>query len=209
MSKHSYLNDGKSLKYILLFHSATSPRHVFALFHLNQTLKLHVVDPARPRQPLVRLEETYIALHALQKELKNQLSIHDYPESLQTDVIYHGTETAALKAVSRELGLVDNTMTTLVVSSSKEQDRCFGFSLREGMSELYRNTLSGLTTKAVFGSVWAIWPGSSRSLLMRSSMDSIIGVTSFGSAEAMESEEGMPVSDGRTVAQVLPAKSPR
>ncbi len=70
---------------------------------------------------MARLEETYIALHALQKELKNQLSIHDYPEALQTDVTYHGTETAALKAVSRELGLVDNTMTSLVVSSSKEQ----------------------------------------------------------------------------------------
>lgn len=59
-----------------------------------------------------------------------------------------------------------------------------GFSLREGMSERYRNASSGLTIKAIFGGVWAIWSGSSSSLWRRSSMDSVVGVTSFGSAEA-------------------------
>ncbi|KAG8956944.1 DNA polymerase epsilon catalytic subunit [Tulasnella sp. 419] len=118
--KRTYLDGGSTIKFLFLFHSASSPRHVFALFHPNATLRIHVVDPSTRRQPLAKIQEQYTALHRQRKNEQLGESVLSYSKTIDPDVIYHGSESAALKALSRELGVIDNKSTMLVVSSSKE-----------------------------------------------------------------------------------------
>lgn len=114
LSRGVYLDAGSSINYILLFHSATSPRHVFTLFYPNGSVKIHVVDPATRRQPLARIQETYAALRTMREEQQREQekqqgrgtpSLVEYPTSIRHDVAYHGSEAIALRAVSRELGV--------------------------------------------------------------------------------------------------------
>ncbi|KAG9043537.1 DNA polymerase epsilon catalytic subunit [Tulasnella sp. UAMH 9824] len=128
LSRGAYLDGGSSINYILLFHSATSPRHVFTLFYPNGSVKIHVVDPATRRQPLARIQETYGALRTMREEQQQETqdgkgipSLVEYPASIRPDVAYHGSEAIALRAVSRELGVAENRSTMLVISSCKEK----------------------------------------------------------------------------------------
>ncbi|KAG9000298.1 DNA polymerase epsilon catalytic subunit [Tulasnella sp. JGI-2019a] len=120
LTKRTYLNGGSSIKYMLLFHAATAPRHVFALFQPGGALKIHVVDPATRRQPLVKIQELYTTLR---QQAQQEYPVVTYPENITPDIAYHGSEAIALKAISRELGLLekDNPSTMLIVSSTKEQ----------------------------------------------------------------------------------------
>lgn len=61
LSRRTYLDSGRSGKYIFLYHacSSTSRVHVFAMFMPNGAVKLHLVDPAPRRQPIPRLQELY------------------------------------------------------------------------------------------------------------------------------------------------------
>ena len=122
-SRQKYMDGGKAGKYILLYHacSANVPLHVFATFLPAGNVNLHIVDPATHRQPLGHLQEIYSEL--LQKRGQsygNSISIA-YPETLYITTTYHGNDVTALRAVSRELGLMEDKSFTLVVSSSKDQ----------------------------------------------------------------------------------------
>ncbi|KIJ49176.1 hypothetical protein M422DRAFT_28152 [Sphaerobolus stellatus SS14] len=119
LSKAKYLDGGRGLKYIFLFHSsaATAPVHVFGLFYPTGTVHLHIVDPATRRQPLVRLQELY---REFSKQVKDTQSLIEYPEDLEFTTAYHGNDTTALKAISRELGLIENRSFALIISSGKE-----------------------------------------------------------------------------------------
>ncbi|KAG8992881.1 DNA polymerase epsilon catalytic subunit, partial [Tulasnella sp. 427] len=130
LSRRVYLDGGSSINHILLFHSATSPRHVFTLFYPNGSVKIHIVDPATRRQPLARVQETYSTLRIMREEQQREQekeegraipSLVEYPASIRFDVAYHGTEAIALRAVSRELGVAENRSTMLVISSCKEK----------------------------------------------------------------------------------------
>ncbi|KAG8905443.1 DNA polymerase epsilon catalytic subunit [Tulasnella sp. 403] len=120
-TKRSYLDGGQSIKYMLLFHSASAPRHVFALFHPNGNLKIHIVDPATRRQPLAKVQELYTAYLAQHRQNRATESVFEHPDTIRPEVAYHGNEAIALRAVSRELGLVENRSTMLVVSTAKER----------------------------------------------------------------------------------------
>ncbi|KAG8951372.1 DNA polymerase epsilon catalytic subunit [Tulasnella sp. 424] len=130
LNRRVYLEGGSSINYILLFHSSTSPRHVFTLFYPNGSVKIHVVDPATRRQPLARIQETYAALRAMREEQQGEQeneegrripSLVEYSTSIRPDVAYHGSEAIALRTVSRELGVAENRSTMLVISSCKEK----------------------------------------------------------------------------------------
>jgi len=45
----------------------------------------------------------------------------DYPENREFTSTYHNNDVTALKAISRELGLVENQSFTIVISSMKDQ----------------------------------------------------------------------------------------
>jgi len=80
--------------------------------------KLFLVDPATRRQHIPRLAETYSTL--LQKKGQTSTSVL-YPSSLEFSHTYHSTDITALKAISRELGLMEGKGFSVVVSSSKDQ----------------------------------------------------------------------------------------
>ncbi|KAK7064720.1 DNA polymerase epsilon catalytic subunit [Favolaschia claudopus] len=124
LSSRKYLDGGRDQKYIFLYHacSANSPLHLFAIFLPSGTVKLHLVDPATRRQPIPRLTSTYAELlgQFLQKDYASD-SLIAYPETLEFTTTYHGNETTALKAVSRELGLLEDKSFIVVVSSPKDQ----------------------------------------------------------------------------------------
>ncbi|KAH7922539.1 DUF1744-domain-containing protein [Leucogyrophana mollusca] len=123
LSRRSYLDKGSASKYIFIYHacSNSAPVHVFAIFLPSGPVKLHLVDPAVRRQPIPRLSEQYLDL--LQKrhvQYGSSASI-DYPPTREFTSTYHSKDTMALKAISRELGLLENMSYTVVISSSKEQ----------------------------------------------------------------------------------------
>lgn len=113
-----YLNGGVGLNFILLFHSSTPPRHIFAVFHPSGLLKIHLVDPLTKKNPLAHIAETYTSLLTTLTDLQSVIA---YPESIQADVMYHRNEDLALKAVSSDLDMAQRDATVLVISSLRQQ----------------------------------------------------------------------------------------
>ncbi|KAI0646313.1 DUF1744-domain-containing protein [Trametes meyenii] len=122
ITKRRYLDQGRAGKYIFLYHvcAHNAPVHVFALFIPGEEVKLHIVDPATRRQPIPRLSDTY-ATSLSQDEYAQSYISYEYPEHLKFASTYHGNDATALKAISRELGLVENRNFIVVISSSKDQ----------------------------------------------------------------------------------------
>ncbi|TDL20354.1 DUF1744-domain-containing protein [Rickenella mellea] len=121
-TRRTYLDGGRALKYVFLYHafSPSSPINVFALFMPNGTVKLHIVDPATRRQSIPRFESLYSDILSRRLEEFKKFETYIYPETIQTLTDYHGNEATALKAVSRDLGVMENKGYTLVLSSVKE-----------------------------------------------------------------------------------------
>jgi DNA polymerase epsilon subunit 1 len=123
LSRLQYLDGGKAGKYIFLYHacSASAPLHVFALFLPNSNCKLHLVDPATRRQPIGRLADIYAELHQRRQNTYGPSIAMSYATSLEFSTTYHTNDATALRALSRELGLLEDMSYTVVISSSKEQ----------------------------------------------------------------------------------------
>lgn len=122
--RRPYLDGGKCLKHVFLYHawSTSAPVHVFALILPSGTVKLHVVDPATRRQPIPRFENLYNEMLDARRQEVEKFETYSYPSELQSSTDYHSTESTALKAVSRELGTLENKSFTLVISSSKDMN---------------------------------------------------------------------------------------
>ncbi|KAF9451608.1 DUF1744-domain-containing protein [Macrolepiota fuliginosa MF-IS2] len=120
-SRQPYMGGGSS-KYIFLYHacSANAPLHVFSLFLPGGSVKLHIVDPATRRQAIPRLQEQYVTQLRQFREQYNEPKSYEYPEALDISTTYHSNDITALKAISRELGLLEDKSFTVVISSSKE-----------------------------------------------------------------------------------------
>ncbi|KAF9073524.1 hypothetical protein BDP27DRAFT_1417011 [Rhodocollybia butyracea] len=120
-SKHKYLR-GKNQKYVFLYHAcaANAPLHVFALFFPSGPVKLHIVDPASRRQPISRLQEIYTELKKKRDEQFGPSHSVVYLETREFTTTYHSSDTTALKAISRELGVVEGQNMILVLSTSKD-----------------------------------------------------------------------------------------
>ena len=123
LSRKTYLDGGRSSKHLLLYHacSQSAPIHVFALFLPSGTVKLHLVDPATRRQGIPRLQELYTDLLKKRQARFGDPASIQYPSSCEFTTTYHSKDVSALKAISRELGLLENLSYIVVISSSKEQ----------------------------------------------------------------------------------------
>lgn len=108
---------------IFLYHacSATAPLHVFALFVHDSPVRLHIVDPATRRQSIPNLEKLYSELEKKHRNKHGFSKSSAFPPVLQFTTAYHHNDTNALKAVSRDLGLVEERSYTVVISSSKDK----------------------------------------------------------------------------------------
>ena len=118
-----YLDEGRAGKYLFLYHacSVNAPIHVFALFLPTGNVRLHLVDPATRRQPIPRLREVYSEVRQQQLTKYGRCISIRYPESREFSSTYHSSDSAALKALSRELGLLENQSFTVILSSMKDQ----------------------------------------------------------------------------------------
>ncbi|KAF9240065.1 hypothetical protein BU15DRAFT_87792 [Melanogaster broomeanus] len=123
LSRKPYLNSGRGGKYLFLYHACShnAPIHVFALFLPSGAVKLHLVDPATRRQGIPRLQELYTDTLKKRKESYGDPASIQYPTSCEFTTTYHNKDITALKAISRELGLLENMSYMVVISSSKEQ----------------------------------------------------------------------------------------
>ncbi|KAH7890461.1 hypothetical protein F5I97DRAFT_33293 [Phlebopus sp. FC_14] len=123
LSRQTYLDSGRGGRYLFLYHacSHSAPIHVFALFLPNGSVKLHLVDPATRRQGIPRLQELYADLSKKRQDLYGDPAALQYPASCEFTTTYHSKDTTALKAISRELGLLENKSFVVIISSSKEQ----------------------------------------------------------------------------------------
>ncbi|KAF5353865.1 hypothetical protein D9756_007245 [Leucocoprinus leucothites] len=110
------------MKYIFLYHacSANVPLHVFAVFLPGGSVKLRIVDPATRRQPIPRLQEQYVDQLRQFREQYDEPKSYTYPETLDISTAYHSNDVSALKAVSRELGLLEDKPFIVVISPSKD-----------------------------------------------------------------------------------------
>ncbi|KAF8331488.1 uncharacterized protein EI90DRAFT_3145642 [Cantharellus anzutake] len=118
-STAKYLPQLRPSNIIFLFHSTTAPRHVFGVFFPNNTVKIHIVDNGKNREPLSRLRETYSNLLKDYKAKLGNWSFIRYPPELDFEITYHSSDAIAMRALSRELGVRANKSTLLVVSSMK------------------------------------------------------------------------------------------
>ncbi|KAI0700326.1 hypothetical protein BC835DRAFT_1412133 [Cytidiella melzeri] len=123
-TRHKYLDEGRAGKYVFLYHATTSQSnvHVFALFFPTGPVRLHIVDPATQRQAIPRLQESYVEL--LEKKLQSigPGVAFTYPPQRDFNSSYHQDDKRALKAISKELGFLENQGFTMVISSVKEQN---------------------------------------------------------------------------------------
>jgi DNA polymerase epsilon subunit 1 len=123
MSRQKYLDGGRAGKYLFLYHAFASGAgvHCFVLILSDGAMKLHIVDRSARRQPISRLEEAYQDLLEKRRNSHGKPVAMDYPSAVTPTYNYHGNETTALKALSRELGLLEGRGHTVVLSSMKEQ----------------------------------------------------------------------------------------
>ena len=94
---------------------------MFALFLPSGAVKLHLVDPAVRRQGIPRLQELYSDLRSKRQDRHGDPASVQYPTSCEFITAYHSKDISALKAISRELGLLENLSYLVIISSSKEQ----------------------------------------------------------------------------------------
>jgi len=122
-SRRSSRQNGRAGKYVFLYHgmAANASLHVFALFQPNKDAKLFLVDPATRRQPISRLQDLYVTLLQKKNQSHGTSPSFSYPTSMDFAHTYHSTDVTALKAISRELGVLEDQSYIVVISSSKDQ----------------------------------------------------------------------------------------
>ncbi|KAI0087222.1 hypothetical protein BDY19DRAFT_956849 [Irpex rosettiformis] len=123
ITRQKYLDQGRAGKYIFLYHAMTSQAnvHVFALFTPSGPARLHLVDPATHRQAIPRLQEKYANLLQQKLEGGTLSGSFTYPSQLDFTSSYHQDDKRALRAISKELGFLENQGFTVIISSIKEQ----------------------------------------------------------------------------------------
>ena len=84
-----------------------------------QTAKIHVVDNARDRQPLGKLNEAYEWAPEQYRTYNAKGAVLEYPETLEFESLYHASDTTAMKAISREFGVRDDRFSAFTIASLK------------------------------------------------------------------------------------------
>lgn len=103
ITRHQYLNQGAGLRYIYLHHSSSGPRHVYMLCIPGRDVKVYVVDAARNRAQMPNASKWYLEEKSKLSENELANGLFEYPDTLEVATTYFGTETAAMRVISKEL----------------------------------------------------------------------------------------------------------
>jgi DNA polymerase epsilon subunit 1 len=124
LSKRPYLNGGDGIRYLYLYHSSSSGRHLLGLFSPDQDAAVFSIDGARARQPITHLPAFYAERVGKLPPNHGRHGVFGYERRLDFQVSYHGNEAAGFKALNRALATFASQRgqpTMLVVFSSQGQ----------------------------------------------------------------------------------------
>lgn len=122
-ARSNYLDQGRGLRYLYLYHASRDQRHVFVLVAPDGTARAHIVDSAGLQQ-WPDLEQLYSERHSAMESagrIGTGYGAFDYPAALSAEHRVHTTERRAFRAVAdglRELR-PRNGGAQLVVCSSR------------------------------------------------------------------------------------------
>lgn len=125
LSRRSYLDAGRNVNFMYLYHANCDSRHIFGLFHPDGKLKVWVVEKGRARE-VPNLAKVYHNLvEGSPQWMKDGPLL--YPASLSVEVAYVGQDDAALRAISRELvvGTSGRSRPSLLVCQSPKSRSYF------------------------------------------------------------------------------------
>ncbi len=122
LSRHKYLNEGFGIRHIYLHHSAQDSRQLFGLFIPQGPARIFLVDAAPNRQQVPNPSRWYREALASLPDQHRRASLFPLSDELDIQVTYHGNESAALKALTKELNNHKRGAAMLVVRSELEHD---------------------------------------------------------------------------------------
>lgn len=109
LSRRSYLDGGRNLSYVYIYHSNQDSRHVLCLIVPGGETHLYIVDKGRSRE-LSNMERYYAeaksaveARRSADNGGKLPALVFDYPTALRIEATYHADALTAYRAISREL----------------------------------------------------------------------------------------------------------
>jgi DNA polymerase epsilon subunit 1 len=132
LSRRSYLDGGRNMQYIYIYHSNQDSRHVLCLVLPDAGAKLYIVDKGRNRE-LPNMDKYYTEAKAAIEARRRADNggklpalLFDYPEKMAFEPSYHADPVAAYRAMSRELsGLQGRKMGPTVLAICSALPRSF------------------------------------------------------------------------------------
>lgn len=113
--RHRYLDDGKNIRYHLLFHATVGQRHLIGLFSPNAAAKLYVVDNSRTRQQLPNPSKFYS-----ERVERAETGLFSYPDELNFATMYYPTEGGAMRQIVKDLQAIRSGLNVIALCSPFE-----------------------------------------------------------------------------------------
>ena len=136
VSQRRYLDNGKAVRYVLVYHFQSGSRHAVGIFNTHAAAQIFITD--RSSAPQVPNIQKYYknVFNSRLANMQTELGVFEYDPNMSVEVTNVATEALALKALSRELALLKGQKTgpgyVLMISSIKDlsyyQDKVFSIS---------------------------------------------------------------------------------
>lgn len=121
VSRAPYLNNGKGIRFLFMYHSTQDSRELIGLFAPGDTAaKVISIDSARSRQQITHLPRFYAERFGKLPPDYSKHGLFEYDEELEFNVTHHGTPAAGYRALNRELASYasQRTQPTVLVTFS-------------------------------------------------------------------------------------------
>ena len=109
LAKQRYLDHGRRLRYVYLYHATSDTRHLICLVLPSGRARIFVVERGTNRD-MPNIERYYaeqleqvVAKGIAGDDIKSGRGVFDYPTALKVEVSFHTAEDVAFRAASREL----------------------------------------------------------------------------------------------------------
>lgn len=113
--RHKYLEGGRGIRYLFLFHATVRSRHLIALFTPLGPAKVYVVDGARNRQQLPDPARWYA-----ERANKAETGAFTYPDEIEFATSYFPTEGGAMRQLAKDLQAIKHGLNVIALCSPFE-----------------------------------------------------------------------------------------